>query len=78
MSALTATPRSAEESCRRQHPRLVRALAVYTDAHDLAEQLDQESRGRADRDWARVGAFYRPDAWAHRVAVNLANSHFRR
>lgn len=75
---MIAQPRSAEEFCRQQHPRLVRSLAVYTGDRDLAEELAQEALARAYRDWAHVSGLDRPEAWAHRVAVNLANSHFRR
>ncbi len=74
---MSASPRS-EAFCRDQHPRLVRSLAVYTGDRDLAEELAQESLARAYRDWDRVGGLDHPEAWVHRVAVNLANSHFRR
>jgi RNA polymerase sigma factor (sigma-70 family) len=78
VTTVIAEPRSAEEFCRQQHPRLVRSLAVYTGDRDLAEELAQEALARAYRDWRHVSALERPEAWAHRVAVNLANSHFRR
>lgn len=47
------------------------------DAH-LAEELAQETVARICRDWPRVKAMDAPGAWAHRVAMNLARSHFRR
>lgn len=78
VTALMANRDQVEEFCRQQHPRLVRSLAVYTGDRDLAEELAQEALARAYRDWARVRALDRPEAWAHRVAINLANSHFRR
>ena len=66
---MIAQPRSAEEFCRQQHPRLVRSLAVYTGDRDLAEELAQEALARAYRDWGHVSTLDRPEAWAHRVAV---------
>ena len=56
----------------------MRSLGVYTGDRDLAEELAQEALARTCRDWTRVSCLDRPEAWTHRVAVNLANSHFRR
>lgn len=64
--------------CRREHLRLVSAMTLYTGDRDLAAELAQESLARAYRDWSRVSAMAEPGAWTYRVAVNLANSHFRR
>ena len=64
--------------CRAQHPRLVGMLGLYTGDADLAEELAQEALLRACRDWARVKDYDSPGAWLHRVAINLANSSFRR
>lgn len=66
------------EFCRREHPRLVSSMTLYTGDADLAVELAQESLARACRTWTRVVELEDPGAWAHRVAVNLANSHFRR
>lgn len=44
----------------------------------VAEDLAQEAFVRAYRDWRRVGAYDRPDAWVRTVAVNAATSRFRR
>ena len=64
--------------CRSQWPRLVGSLRLTTgDAH-LAEELAQETVARICRDWPRVARMEAPGAWAHRVAMNLARSHFRR
>lgn len=62
----------------REHPRLVGSLRLYCGDADLAEEFAQEALARACRDWARVGSMRAPGAWAHRVAINLANSWFRR
>ena len=64
--------------CRREHLRLVASMTLYTGDRDLAAELAQEALARAYRDWTRVQAMPEPAAWTHRVAVNLANSHFRR
>lgn len=62
----------------REHPRIVGALALYCGDLDLAEELAQEALARACRDWSHVSTLRAPGAWAHRVAINLANSWFRR
>lgn len=56
--------------CRREHPRLVGALVVYTADRDLAEEVAQEVLARAVRSWGRVGRMAAPGAWVHRVAIN--------
>lgn len=67
-----------ERFCALEHPRLVKAMTVYTADPELAAELAQEALARAHRDWARVRLLDSPGGWAHRTAVNLANSHFRR
>lgn len=64
--------------CRAEYPRLAASMTLYTGDADLAVELAQEALARALRDWRRVTALDAPSAWTHRVAVNLANSHFRR
>jgi RNA polymerase sigma-70 factor, ECF subfamily len=71
-------PAGLAEFCRREHPRLVGALAYYTADRDLAEELAQDALVQACRHWDRVALFASPGAWVHRVAINLANSRFRR
>ena len=44
----------------------------------MAEELAQEAIVRVVSDWGKVRRLAAPGAWAHRVAINLANSHFRR
>jgi RNA polymerase sigma factor (sigma-70 family) len=64
--------------CEEHWPKLVGALSLYTgDAH-LAEELAQEAVAKLCRHWRRVRVMDAPDAWLHRVARNLAHSHFRR
>lgn len=61
-----------------QYRPLVGALGLYTGDAALAEELAQEALARALLHWDRVGKARSPGAYVHRVAMNLANSHFRR
>lgn len=63
--------------CRREWPRLVGTLSLLTGDADLAEELAQETLARVCRDWRKVSGLAAPGAWAHRVAINLARSHYR-
>lgn len=64
--------------CRHEHPRLVGMLGLYCGDHDVAEDLAQEALIRLCRDWRRVRTLDAPERWLHRVAINLAHSHYRR
>jgi RNA polymerase sigma-70 factor (ECF subfamily) len=66
------------EMCEREHPRLVGMLGLYCGDVDVAEDLAQEALIRLCRHWRRVRKMDSPDRWLHRVAVNLAHSHFRK
>jgi RNA polymerase sigma factor (sigma-70 family) len=67
-----------EALCRREHPRLVRSLALYTGDALLAEEFAQEALMAACRRWTEVQRMTSPGAWLHRVALNAAHTHFRR
>lgn len=67
-----------EAFCRDEHPRLVGTLSLYCGDSFVAEELAQEALARAYRDWHKVAEMAAPGAWAHRVAMNLAKSYFRR
>ena len=73
-----ATTDEIEDFCRDRYPKLVGALSLYCGDADVAEELAQEALMRAVRDWRKVEKMDSPEAWVHRVAVNLANSFFRR
>ncbi len=75
---LTAPPPDLVAFCEAQFPRLVGALGLYCGDRDVAEDLAQEALARACRDWRKVKELDSPEAWAHRVGMNLAHSHFRR
>jgi RNA polymerase sigma factor (sigma-70 family) len=64
--------------CADEHPRLVGALSLYCGDSALAEELAQDALARACRDRSRVRRLAASGAWVHRVAINLAHSHFRR
>jgi DNA-directed RNA polymerase specialized sigma24 family protein len=64
--------------CEREHSRLVGALSLYLNDPLLAEELAHEALIRIMDAWPRVSAMAAPGAYAHRVAMNLANSWFRR
>lgn len=71
-------PEELEALCRREYPRLVGLLVLYCRDHGVAEDLAQETLARVCRDWPRLEKSSRSGAWAYRVAINLANSRFRR
>jgi RNA polymerase sigma factor (sigma-70 family) len=64
--------------CRRVHPRLVGVLAFTVGDRWVAEELAQETVIRICQQWPKVRDMAAPDAWSHRVALNLANSWLRR
>ena len=64
--------------CRAQHGRVVGLLSLYCGDAGVAEELAQDALARVCRDWRKVRRMDYPEAWASRVAINLANSHFRR
>lgn len=68
----------AQAFCERYYRTLVGSLALYVADPLLAEELAQEAMLRAFRRWERVAVLDSPEGWVWRVAVNLANSHFRR
>jgi RNA polymerase sigma factor (sigma-70 family) len=64
--------------CRREHPSLVEMLSLYCGDRAVAEELAQEALIRLCQHWGRVGKMEHQRAWVHRVAINLAHSHYRR
>ena len=59
-----------------------RAVAALTRALSgsrlAADDLAQDAFIAAQRNWARVGRYDKPEAWVRRVATNMAVSHLRR
>ena len=64
--------------CEQEYPRLVGMLGLYCGDRDVAEDLAQETLIKLCRDWRKVRKFEAPERWVHRVAINLAHSHYRR
>lgn len=64
--------------CEREFPRLVSTLTLYCGDQDIAEEISQEALARLCRDWHKVRRMAHPEAWLHRVAINLTHSIFRR
>jgi RNA polymerase sigma factor (sigma-70 family) len=64
--------------CSAQFPALVGSLTLYCGDRGVAEELAQEALARACASWNKLQRIDSPGAWVHRVAINLANSHYRR
>lgn len=75
---MSQVPGDLAAFCEREYPRLVGTLSLYCGDRDLAEELAQEALARACDRWSRVREMAAPGAWVHRVAINAANSHWRR
>lgn len=69
---------SFSDFCHREFPRLVGTLTLYLGGSDAAEELAQEALVRAFQRWKRVSRLDNPGGWVNHVAINLANSHWRR
>jgi RNA polymerase sigma factor (sigma-70 family) len=75
---VSADPYDFEAFCHMQYPRLIASMTLYTGDRDLARDLANEALARAFADWRKVRSMEYPGPWLHRVATNLANSHFRK
>lgn len=70
-------PVEFEAFCLRQNAALVRFMTLYCGDIETARDVTQETLARVWAHWRKVQGMDRPDLWAKRVAVNLANSQFR-
>lgn len=76
---MTVADTEAQEAfCAAAWPRLVGAMSHYCGDVHLAEELVQEALVRACWRWDQVSKLTSPEGWTYRVAVNLANSAWRR
>jgi RNA polymerase sigma factor (sigma-70 family) len=70
-------PVDFEAFCLRNNTALIRFLTLYCGDREAARDLAQETLARTWLNWRKVRRLDRPDLWARRVALNLANSRFR-
>ena len=75
---MSDTQQAQERFCAAAWSRLVAAMSHYCGDVYLAEELVQEALVRACRRWVHVSGLASPEGWTYRVAVNLANSAWRR
>lgn len=73
----SATVGGIEEFCRSLRPGLLGVLTVQY-GHHVAEELTQETLARVYAHWEQVRQARSPQAWAYRVAFNLARCALRR
>jgi RNA polymerase sigma factor (sigma-70 family) len=82
LPAVDVTPRRGyiclEDACTGEHPRLVRLLTLYCGDRETALDLAQETLARGCVHWDRLSRMEQQSAWFTRVALNLANSRWRR
>lgn len=74
----TSPPAGYELFFRDEYPQLVATLTAFLGDRFRAEDLAQESLGKALRDWNMVSELDRPGAWVRRVAINAATDVIRR
>lgn len=72
------SPEGFEDWYRREHGRLVGALAVAAGDVDVAQDVVSEAFARALERWDRVSAMDSPSGWVRQVAVNLLRRRHRR
>lgn len=74
----TAPDEAFEAWYRREHPRVVAALAVAGGSVEVAREATDEAFVRAYERWPRVRAMDSPGGWLYRVALNELRRRFRR
>src|SRR5262245_35646603 len=75
---LAPAGRSFETWYRATHPRVLAALVVTVGDVDVARDATSEAFTRALQHWSRVHAMESPEAWVHRVAINVVRRSRRR
>jgi RNA polymerase sigma-70 factor (ECF subfamily) len=75
---MRGTDAGLEALCRRVHPGLVGVLSYQAPSAAAADELAREALARVWNDWPDVGELGSPEAWAHRVALRLSRSRWRR
>jgi RNA polymerase sigma-70 factor (ECF subfamily) len=69
---------SFETWYRAAHPRLLAALVVATGDIEVARDATSEAFTRAFQHWPRVRTMDAPEAWVHRVGINVLRRRHRR
>jgi RNA polymerase sigma-70 factor (sigma-E family) len=67
-----------EVFCESNKERLVAFLTLHCGDRHVAEELAQETLAKVCLRWRSVRRMSSPEAWMFRVALNLANSYWRR
>jgi RNA polymerase sigma-70 factor (ECF subfamily) len=70
--------RTFEMWYRTAHPRVLAALVIASRDIDQASDATSEAFTRALHHWSRVQAMEFPEAWVHRVGVNILRRRHRR
>src|SRR3954470_5258903 len=73
-----AAPEDLVQFCTATHPRLVGFLTLFCGDRLVAEEIAQDALERACARWSMVSRSPSPEAWVHRVAINLIRSRYRR
>jgi RNA polymerase sigma-70 factor, ECF subfamily len=71
-------PRPFDDFYRAEFPAVVGLAYALSGNRAGAEDLAQEAFLAAHRNWPRVSAYDKPEAWVRRVVANLSVSFFRR
>ena len=74
----TEASRELAAFCQSAYPKLASMLSLYCGDRDLAQDLAQETIVRLVQNWKKVSQLSDRTAWCRRVAINSANSWFRR
>lgn len=61
-----------------EFPRMVDIAYALSGSRLAAEDLAQDAMVAAHKEWDRVGTLDRPGAWARRVVIHKAASHYQR
>ena len=75
---MPSVPLDFEGFCHEHYVPLIRLLTLYCGDPEVSRDLAQETLARTYASWPRVRGMQHPRLWVNRVAINLANSHFRR
>ena len=75
---MTIETQGFEAWYRREHAKLLAAMAVVAGDVDIAKEVTAEAFARALERWNRVGGMESPGGWTYRVALNVLRRRQRR